>query len=279
MIEPKDIKIDEVIENTYAGLTRIGKGGVGTVFKGNHLLMKEEHAIKIQDIKKAKGREIEMLVKYKHKSILPVIYSYKTKTQMVSIHPLYKGNLKEVLQNPLSLCTKIRLFQAVLNGVHYLHSNKAIHLDLKPQNILVNNKSDCVLGDFGLTKLKDETLITVSSRMFTLDYASPERFDMKFRSDYADDIWSLGYILYEIFENGPKAKSAYLLQSAKSCTKDGSLAFYKDILFPSVKDREERIKLKDMMSNFKRIALDLLYASPQSDEKYIYIYIYNTILG
>ena len=261
------IKIDDVIEQTYAGVTQIGKGGVGTVFKGKNVLMKEEHAIKIQDLKKAKSREIEMLVKHKHKSILPVIYSYKTQTQIVSIHPLYEANLKEVLENPISLSTKIKLFQGLLDGVQYLHSNKAIHLDLKPLNILVNNKQDCVLGDFGLTKLKDENKITVSTRMFTLDYASPERLDMKFRSDYADDIWSLGCILFEIFENGEKVKPTYILTNAQSCSKDGSLPFYQDILEPSFKDRANRISLEDMKTNFKRIALKLLSAAPHSDEK------------
>ena len=261
------IKIDSVIEQTYPGLTEIGKGGVGTVFKGQNVLMQEEHAIKIQDLKKAKSREIEMLVKHKHKSILPVIYSYKTQTQIVSIHPLYDGNLKEVLENSISLSTKINLFQGVLNGIYYLHSNKAIHLDLKPLNILVNNKRDCVLGDFGLTKLKDANMITVSTRMFTLDYASPERLNTKFRSDYADDIWSLGCILYEIFENGEKVTAAYIQTSAKSCSKDGSLPFYKDILVPSFKDREDRISLEDMMNNFKRIALELLSAAPYSNGK------------
>ena len=53
---------DDMIKQTYAGVTQIGKGGVGTVFKGKNVLMKEEHAIKIQDLKKAKPREIEMLV-------------------------------------------------------------------------------------------------------------------------------------------------------------------------------------------------------------------------
>ena len=178
--------------------------------------MKEEHAIKIQDLKNAKPREIEMLVKHKHKSFLPVIYSYKSQTQIVSIHPLYEANLQEVLENPISLSTKIKLFQGVLNGVHYLHSNKAIHLDLKPLNILVNNEEDCVLGDFGLTKLKDENIFTVSTRMLTPDYASPERSNMKFRSDYADDVWSLGCILFEIFENGEKVIPTSILSSAKS---------------------------------------------------------------
>ena len=261
------IKIDDVIEQTYAGVIQIGKGGVGTVFKGKNMLMKEEHAIKIQDLKKAKSREIEMLVKHKHKSILPVIYSYKTQTQIISIHPLYDCNLKEVLENPISLSTKIKLFQGVLDGVHYLHSNEAIHLDLKPLNILVNDKRDCVLGDFGLTKLKDENIFTVSTRMFTPDYASPERLDMKFRSDYADDVWSLGCILYEIFENGEKVKPTSILSSAKSCSSNGSLPFYQDILVFSFKDREDRISLEDMMTNFKRIALELLSAAPHSDEK------------
>ena len=261
------MKIDDVIEQTYAGVTQIGRGGLGTVFKGKNVLMKEEHAIKIQDLKRAKQREIEMLIKHKHKSILPVIYSYKTQTQLISIHPLYDANLKEVLENPISLSTKVRLFQGVLIGVHYLHSNKAIHLDLKPVNILVNNEQDCVLGDLGLTKLKDENIFTVSTRMFTPDYSSPERLNMKFRSDYADDVWSLGCILFEIFENGEKVMPISILSSANSCSRNGSLPFYQDILLPSFKDRKNRISLEDMMTNFKKIALELLSAAPYSDEK------------
>ena len=263
----RTLKISDVIEQTYAGVTLIGIGGVGTVFKGKNVLMKEEHAIKIQDLKEARPREIEMLVKHKHKSILPVIYSYKTKNQLVSIHPLYENNLKEVLKNPISLSTKIKLFQDILDAVHYLHSNKAIHLDLKPSNILVNNKRDCVLGDFGLTKLKDENKLTVSSCMFTLDYASPERLNRKFRSDYADDVWSLGCILFEIFENGETVMPISILSNITSCSRNGSLPFYQDILVPSFKDRKDRISLEDMMTNFKRIALELLSAASHSDEK------------
>ena len=261
------MKIDDAIKQTYAEVSQIGKGAFGTVFKGKNVLMKEEHAIKIQDLKKAKPREIEMLVKHKHKRILPLYYSYKTETQIVSIHPLYENNLAEVLQNPISLSTKIKLFQGVLDGVHYLHSNKAIHLDLKPHNILVNNKRDCVLGDFGLTKLKDENIFTVSTRMFTPRYASPERISKKFRSDYADDVWSLGCILYEIFENGGKVETTYIQTNAESCSIDGSLPFYQDILVPSFKDRGNRISLEDMMTNFKRIALELLSDTQHSEEK------------
>ena len=269
MIEPEeDIKFDEMIEHTYKGFIQIGKGGGGRVFKGENTLMKEKHAIKIQEIKRAKEREIEMLVKHKHKNILPLIYSYKTKVEQVSIHPLYDGSLKDVLLNPITLCTKIKLFQGVLNGINYLHSNKVMHLDLKPLNIFVNNKSEeCVIGDFGLSKIKDESVITKSTRMLTPDYASPERTDMAFRSDYADDIYSLGCILYEIFENGKKVIYGYILSSNSSCSKDGSLSFYKDILEPSFKEREHRISLENMMANFKRIALELLSAAPDSIEK------------
>ena len=274
MIQREDLKLDEVIEETYRGLTQIAQGGFGSVFKGENTLMKEKHAIKIQDINNSKEREIEMLVKFRHETILPVLYAYKTKTQMISFHPLYENNLKEVLESPISLCMKIKLFQGVLNGVYYLHSNHVIHLDLKPQNILLNSNRECVIADFGLTKIKDNMMLTVSTRMATPGYASPERNDISLRSDYSDDIWSLACILFEIFENGNKANPIYLLQEDKSCTNEGSLPFYTDILLPGFKKRKERISLVEMMNHFKRIALELLYLAPDSNEKYIYYILY-----
>ena len=267
MVQRDDPEIDEMIQETYTSLTEIAKGGFGSVFKGVNLLMKEEHAIKIQDIDNSKEREIEMLVKFRHETILPVIYAYRTKTQMISFHPFYESNLKEILENPISMCMKVKLFQGILNGVQYLHSNHAIHLDLKPANILVNTNRECILADFGLTKLKDNTVITVSTRMATPGYASPERNNMSLRSDYSDDVWALVCILYELFENGNKANSTYLSQDDDSCTKQGSLPFYKDILLPGFKKRQERITLVTMMIEFKRIALELLHSTPDSQEK------------
>ena len=262
---PSSIKIDKKIKRTYEGLKEIGRGGFGCVYKGVNKLMKEEHAIKIQDINTSKDREIEMLVKFKHKTILPIFYAYKTRTQIISIHPMYENNLKEILENKISIYIKIKLFQGVLNGIHYLHRHNVIHLDLKPANILVNNNYECVVADFGLTKILDNNVVTVSTRIATPGYASPERGDITMRSDYSDDVWALACILFEIFENGTKVNATYISQNDHTC--GGSLPFYAHILLPGFKSRGKRITLGDMMNNYKRIALDMLIHTPDMDEK------------
>ena len=266
MIQPR-LEIDELIAGTYKELDKIGQGGFGHVYKGEHRLMNQKHAIKIQDINKSNEREIEMLVEYKHETILPVIYAYITNTQMVSIHPLYESNLEEVLKHPISLCLKVKLFQSVLNGVLYLHSHKAAHLDLKPANILVSNNNRCILADFGLTKIIDNTKVTLSTRLMTPSYASPERMDTAFRSDFADDVFALACILYGVFENGTHPNSAYLRNDSDTCNKNGSLPFYKDVLYPGLQLRKDRISLREMITNFQDIALRLLLALPDDDEQ------------
>ena len=66
---PSNIKIDKKIKRTYEGLKEIGRGGFGCVYKGVNKLMSNKNNLK--------DREIEMLVKFKHKIILPIFYAYQ----------------------------------------------------------------------------------------------------------------------------------------------------------------------------------------------------------
>ena len=64
-------ELDEIIQCTYAGITEIGKGGFGCVFKGENILMKENHAIKIQDINNSKERAVHINIKIQIKFMSP----------------------------------------------------------------------------------------------------------------------------------------------------------------------------------------------------------------
>ena len=89
----------------------------------------------------------------------------------------------------------INWFIQILFGLKVLHSKKVLHRDLKSANILLTTNKTIKIGDFGISKVLDNT----SAKTFvgTPYYLSPEVCENR-PYDYKSDLWSLGCILYEL---------------------------------------------------------------------------------
>ncbi|KAJ4960611.1 hypothetical protein NE237_020521 [Protea cynaroides] len=100
----------------------------------------------------------------------------------------------------LSLSTIAR---QVLEGLNYLNSQKIVHMDIKPANLLVNQKMEVKIADFGVNKIMCRSLEPCDSYVGTCAYMSPERFDPDTYGSnyngYAADIWSLGLTVLELY--------------------------------------------------------------------------------
>lgn len=115
-----------------------------------------------------------------------------------------------------SLPEKLKLFRAVCDAVQYAHAHLVVHLDLKPQNILVSPQGIPKLLDFGVAKLltEDGPARTVAAmRMLTPHYASPEQVEGA-PVTTAADVYSLGILLYEIVTNSAPYRLTGLSSSA-----------------------------------------------------------------
>jgi tetratricopeptide (TPR) repeat protein len=104
----------------------------------------------------------------------------------------------------LNIEDRLRLFMRVCDAVHFAHQNLVIHRDLKPANILVTEKGDPKLLDFGIAKLVNPDLALIEHaptltrfRLMTPEYASPEQVRQE-PITTASDIYSLGVILFEL---------------------------------------------------------------------------------
>jgi serine/threonine protein kinase len=102
---------------------------------------------------------------------------------------------------PLGYYISCELFKEILESVDYLHKQKVIHRDLKPNNILITDGKNgrfVKIADFGLATIHEFDGQTHSQYLGTIRYAAPEvmrsrNYDMK------ADIYSLGFILHELF--------------------------------------------------------------------------------
>jgi len=90
----------------------------------------------------------------------------------------------------------------MISALHYLHSNKIIHRDMKPQNILIGPDRQLKLCDFGFARALTQQSLTLTSVKGTPLYMAPELVQEQ-PYDHTVDLWSLGVILYELFRGEP----------------------------------------------------------------------------
>jgi hypothetical protein len=101
---------------------------------------------------------------------------------------------------PLDPAEVARIGAAIANAVHALHQQEAIHLDLKPSNILLRPAGDAVLLDFGLAhhaRFPDLLAEEFRRPIGTAPYISPEQV-LGVRNDPRSDLFAIGVILYEL---------------------------------------------------------------------------------
>jgi alpha-tubulin suppressor-like RCC1 family protein len=106
------------------------------------------------------------------------------------------------IMTPLGYYISSELFKEILEGVHYLHKQKVIHRDLKPNNVLITdgiNGRFVKIADFGLATIHEFDGQSHTKYKGTIRYAAPEVMSSR-KYDTKADIYSLGVILQEVFK-------------------------------------------------------------------------------
>jgi len=98
--------------------------------------------------------------------------------------------------------------QQLLSGVHYMHLNKVIHRDLKASNLLINQKGELKIADWGLARSWNSEMKRLTNKVITLWYRPPEL--LLGCLEYTDkiDMWSVGCIIAEMFRRSGLLRGA-----------------------------------------------------------------------
>ena len=86
----------------------------------------------------------------------------------------------------------------MLDGIAYCHDHRVLHRDLKPQNLLIDNKGCIKLADFGLARAFGLPMRAYTHEVITLWYRAPEILLGSKSYEMAVDVWSLGCIFAEM---------------------------------------------------------------------------------
>ena len=212
----QDALIGRTLDGKYLIDSRLGAGGMGTVYAGTRLHIGDTVAIKIlhkdtiSDIQAAERfrREAQATSRLKHPNAVG-IYDFGITGDSLAyiVMELVEGkSLRRIIkrQGQLSPQAVDEILGPVCDALDEAHRNNMVHRDIKPDNIIVNTSPSGLrvkVLDFGIAKLHNVSsgmidLTATGSVMGTPQYMSPEQC-MDEALDGRSDVYSLGIVLYE----------------------------------------------------------------------------------
>ena len=149
-------------------------------------------------------QEIEILRRLKHENIILLLDAFETPQEFCLVTEFAQGELFEILEDDKNLPeSEVRkIAQQLVNALYYLHSNRIIHRDMKPQNILLSANGVIKLCDFGFARAMSSNTVVLTSIKGTPLYMAPELVQ-EMPYNHTVDLWSLGVILYELYLGQP----------------------------------------------------------------------------
>jgi serine/threonine protein kinase/tetratricopeptide (TPR) repeat protein len=193
----------------YKILSKLAEGGMGIIYKAQDLTLQREVALKFlppditsdPETKQRFVHEAQAASKLDHPNICTIHEIQETESgQMFIAMAYYKGEtLKQKMETgSLSLEQTLDIGIQVTEGLARAHEGGIIHRDIKPANIMITNRGEVKILDFGLAKLTGKPGLTREGiAVGTAAYMSPEQASGE-QIDHRTDIWSIGVILFEI---------------------------------------------------------------------------------
>lgn len=216
-----------IIDGKYQITALLGEGGMGKVFRVNHVNLGKTFALKLMSFSSSDTnskefqqadsarlirfkREAEALAKITHPNVVGIVdFGITPENYPYIVMEFVDGkSLRDVLEEKtFSEREAVQIIKQICSGIHEAHIAGIIHRDLKPENIMIQRLSTgeilARVLDFGIAKLNkptnksEEKNLTGNDTPGTMKYMAPEQF-MSLGVDARTDIFTICLILYEL---------------------------------------------------------------------------------
>ncbi|MCD7466096.1 hypothetical protein HAX54_002487 [Datura stramonium] len=202
----------ELVEatNDFSAKNELGKGGFGSVYKG-YLEDGRYVAVKQLNIGGSQGErefraEVEIISRIHHRHLVSLVGYCISENKRLLVYDYVSNNtlyfhLHAQGRPVMHWATRVKIAVGAARGIAYLHEDcypRIIHRDIKSSNILLDDKFEAHVSDFGLAKLAQDAESHITTRvMGTFGYMAPEyastgKLTEKF------DVYSFGVVLLEL---------------------------------------------------------------------------------
>lgn len=219
-------KTHGLVLGNYRVLERIGAGGMGVVFKAEHVRLRRQVAIKVlalslDDSSNALLRfdtEMQAVALLQHPNIVSAIDAGETESPDPETPILHYyvmeyvagQDLEDYVRQvgPLPASEACDLAYQIACALAESHKHRLVHRDLKPSNVLRTPEGQAKLLDFGLAQHLDHRLTQPGIMLGTVEYMAPEQAQDARGVDIRADIYGLGGVLYWCLVGQPPFKES-----------------------------------------------------------------------
>ncbi|MCF0089524.1 MULTISPECIES: serine/threonine-protein kinase [unclassified Streptomyces] len=206
--------VGRLVAGRYRLLSRLGHGGMGTVWRAKDETVDREVAVKEPRVPEHLGeqeratvfermrREARAAARLDHPAVVTVhdvaVVDGRPWIVMELVHGRSLGDALQ--EGTLDVREAARIGLEVLGALRAAHAAGVLHRDVKPDNVLLGRHDRVVLTDFGIAQIEGETRLTDTGGFVgSPEYIAPERV-LGRRPGPAADLWSLGVLLYAATE-------------------------------------------------------------------------------
>jgi tetratricopeptide (TPR) repeat protein len=198
----------------YEILAELGRGGMGVVYQARHLALDRIVALKMilggvhadAEALQRLRREAEAVARLQHPGIVQIFEIGEHQgLPFLALEYCAGGSLHRKLAGlPLPPIEAARLTEALARALQAAHDKQILHRDLKPHNVLLTERGEPKITDFGLVKKLDGTSggTQTGAVVGTPSYMSPEQARCQ-QLTAASDVYALGAVLYEMLTGRP----------------------------------------------------------------------------
>jgi len=193
-------------------LGSIGVGTYGEVHKVKDVTTGKTYALKNMKLdNEGEGlpstaiREVSFLRELEHPNVVQLVDVHCATRKLCLLFELLPTDLKKYMKarNPLSPATVKTFMYQLVKGTEYCHSRRIMHRDLKPANLLIGERNQLKIADFGLARAFSLPIPVLTHEVVTVWYRPPEILLNKKEYGLGCDVWSMGAILAEMARGSP----------------------------------------------------------------------------
>jgi len=191
----------------------IGEGAYGKVYKATSTRTKEWVAMKRmkldaqeEGVPSTAIREIALLKELSHQNVVKLLDVFCKPSKLVLVFEFLENDLKQHMKRMKGQLTPstVKSFSYQLScGIEFCHANRILHRDLKPQNLLIDNKMRLKIADFGLARAFTVPVPKYTHEVVTVWYRPPEILLGSTLYSVPVDLWSVGCVMGEMATGHP----------------------------------------------------------------------------